>query len=135
MRFVNGAPRFLLLRAYRYWDFPKGEVELGEHPLDAARRELREETGLTGLIFSWGTNYYETQPYAHGKVARYYLAESSHGTVELRPAPGAGRAEHHEYRWCRKSEAQALLGQRVGGALAWALDQLRPETPASRQPS
>ncbi|MGH8313228.1 MAG: NUDIX domain-containing protein, partial [Gammaproteobacteria bacterium] len=35
---------FLLLRAWRYWDFPKGAVEPGETPLQAAIREVREET-------------------------------------------------------------------------------------------
>ena len=33
---------FLMLRAYRNWDFPKGGVEADEEPLDAARREVRE---------------------------------------------------------------------------------------------
>lgn len=30
---------YLVLRAYRYWDFPKGEMEEGEDPLQTAMRE------------------------------------------------------------------------------------------------
>jgi 8-oxo-dGTP pyrophosphatase MutT (NUDIX family) len=50
-RIVDGAPLYLLIRdSYRNWGFPKGHVEEGEAPDDAALREVSEETGLTDLV-------------------------------------------------------------------------------------
>ncbi len=95
---VVGA-RFLLLRAYRNWDFPKGLVEPGEDPLAAAVREAHEEAGLTDLEFEWGTECLETEPYARNKIARYYLARTRTERVILKVNPELGRPEHHEYRW------------------------------------
>jgi 8-oxo-dGTP pyrophosphatase MutT (NUDIX family) len=37
---------YLLLDYGRHWDYPKGHIEAGETPLDAALRELKEETGI-----------------------------------------------------------------------------------------
>ncbi len=68
--------RFLLLRAYRNWDFPKGIVEPGESPIDAAIREVREETTLDDISFDWGMVFMDTGPYNKGKIARYYIARS-----------------------------------------------------------
>jgi 8-oxo-dGTP pyrophosphatase MutT (NUDIX family) len=36
----------LLIRRGHEWAFPKGHIEKGEGPGDAARREVREETGI-----------------------------------------------------------------------------------------
>ena len=120
MRQRGGARRYLLLRAFRYWDFPKGAVEAGEHPREAAVREVAEETGLAALEFRWGDAFCETEPYGRGKVARYYLADSPAGEVHLPPSLALGRPEHHEFRWLDYRGARALLVPRVARVLDWA---------------
>jgi bis(5'-nucleosidyl)-tetraphosphatase len=111
---------YLLLRAYRNWDFPKGLVESGEAPLAAACREAKEETGLASLEFRWGESCFETEPYAGGKVARYYVALSPSSEVTLGISAELGRPEHHEYRWINYDSARPLLVPRVRAALDWA---------------
>ena len=56
---ADGA-RFLLLRAYRNWDLPKGRLEAGETSFEGEIREVREETGLADLEFAWGEESIDT---------------------------------------------------------------------------
>ncbi len=116
--------RCLLLRAFQYWDSPKGHVEAGETPLEAALREVREETGLEELDFIRGYGFIETGPYARGKVARYYLAETTTRHVVLGVNPEIGRPEHQEYRWVSFRRARQLASPRVRRVLDWAERQL-----------
>lgn len=116
--------RLLVLRAYRDWDFPKGTVEPQEAPLDAAIRETAEEAAISDLAFRWGDVYCETAPYGRGKVARYYLAETTQTSVTLPVSPALGRPEHHEWRWVSFDEAGLLLPTRLQPILAWARVQL-----------
>ena len=121
VRREGGQWLYLLLRAYRYWDFPKGIVEPGEEPLEAARREVQEETTITDLDFRWGLIYKETGPYNNGrKIARYYIAETRTSDVSLPISPELGRPEHDEFRWLPFEEARKLTAPRVREALEWA---------------
>lgn len=115
---------FLLLRAYNYWDFPKGAVEKNEDPWQAALRELREETSISQISAQWGKDFYETAPYSHNKTARYYLGEVLRPVVRLLPNPESGRIEHHEYQWLEYDEARSLLVPRVQAVLDWARKRL-----------
>jgi 8-oxo-dGTP pyrophosphatase MutT (NUDIX family) len=112
--------RFLLLRAFSHWDFPKGMVETGEEPLAAAVREVREESLIDDLDFAWGECSTRTGPYSRGKVACYFIARTQTVDVTLPVNPELGRAEHSEYRWVDFDEAMRLVSPRVRPVLRWA---------------
>lgn len=72
---VDDAGRILLARLsaveaeYGAWTLPGGGVDFGEHPDEAAHRELEEETGLIGEIEGVAgifSHVYERSPYARG---------------------------------------------------------------------
>ncbi|HFC47155.1 MAG TPA: NUDIX domain-containing protein [Dissulfuribacter thermophilus] len=133
VRREDGEWYYLLLRAFGYWDFPKGIVEEGEDPLDAAIREVEEETGINDLTFHWGPVYKESAPYLGGrKKARYYVAETKTKDVELRVNPELGHPEHDAYRWVDFDEAMAMLAERVKPCITWARDLIESQPPGAQ---
>jgi 8-oxo-dGTP pyrophosphatase MutT (NUDIX family) len=119
---AGGAVQYLLLRAYKNWDFPKGLVEAGEQPLQAALREVREETTLENLAFDWGADYVDTGPYNKGKISRYYLARSDATKVHLPINPELGFPEHQEARWVGFETALTMVSPRLKPVVQWASD-------------
>ena len=126
VRNVKDSWLFLMLRAYRNWDFPKGLVEPGEQPFEAALREVKEETLIEDLRFTWGEVYRETAPYSHNKVARYYIGQTSTESVTLPVRPELGRAEHSEWRWVTYEQGLALCSPRLDPILRWAGEIVLP---------
>jgi ADP-ribose pyrophosphatase YjhB (NUDIX family) len=77
------------------WDLPGGFVEEGEHPLDALRRELREETGLEIEpldFFGIWMDVYGGESTAQSTLNLIWTAQPTGG----RPAPADDVAE---LRW------------------------------------
>jgi 8-oxo-dGTP pyrophosphatase MutT (NUDIX family) len=80
----GGITRFLLIRdSYRNWGFPKGHLEPGEPPAEAARREVTEETALDDLVLhgpikviDW---YFRFRGKTIHKYCHFFLFESKRG--------------------------------------------------------
>ncbi|MDD9139429.1 MAG: NUDIX domain-containing protein [Candidatus Cardinium sp.] len=64
------------------WLAPKGHMERGEHPLETARREIAEETGLKSINlidFVYKQMYsFEQNGCLHNKTVYWYLFEVEH---------------------------------------------------------
>lgn len=75
------------------WEFPAGKLEPGEDPLDAARRELEEETGFRAARMEpLGTFY--TSPGFADELMHVFVAEQLH-EVGQRLEPGEEIEVHH----------------------------------------
>ncbi|MBN1915102.1 MAG: NUDIX domain-containing protein [Parachlamydiales bacterium] len=99
---------FLVCHAQgRYWSFPKGHSEEGEEPLQAAKRELFEETNLSVVqVFDLSPfveeyDFLRNQKEAH-KTVFYFLA-SVEGTVRLQ------RKEILDGRWFSLTETKETI--------------------------
>jgi 8-oxo-dGTP pyrophosphatase MutT (NUDIX family) len=102
VRTGDGEPRVLVVTAKRnpeHWVFPKGGVEPGETPAEAAVRELAEEGGVEGeVIAPAGT----LEMAVDDEVLRveYFLVKAGRDV---------GSAEPRQRRWCTLPEAAELL--------------------------
>ena len=127
---VDGRGRLLLARRARppdegLWDTPGGFLDEGEHPLDALRRELLEETGLEILVGDFVGALVDV--YGEAPDARSVLNLVWEATVAAgEPAPAD---DVSELRWYVPEELPGddeLAFRWVGPALrAWAADRQR----------
>jgi 8-oxo-dGTP pyrophosphatase MutT (NUDIX family) len=109
-RRVPGEPtRFLLIRdPYRNWGFPKGHLEDGETPAEAADRETCEETGLERLILHGPIRLIDWHFRFRGrrihKYCHFFLFESTEGTPVPQQSEGIS-----DYSWLPLDKALKKL--------------------------
>lgn len=105
--FFAGDPvEFLLLRA-KYWEFPKGLIELKESEQEGAVREVREETGLDISLVS---DFRESIDYVYRrkdgtpvkKQVVYFLGKAKTRDFKI-------SWEHQEARWLTFEQAMKTL--------------------------
>lgn len=83
-RDADGVARFLLIRdSYGNWGFPKGHLEEGESPAEAAVRETSEETGLEQVVLQGPIRIIDWHFRFRGrsihKYCHFFLLESPSG--------------------------------------------------------
>jgi 8-oxo-dGTP pyrophosphatase MutT (NUDIX family) len=90
----------------KYWEFPKGKVEVGERELDTLKREMFEETGIRRFRLHPSFREFLYYTFRVGnqliqKVVVYYLFKTG-STVAVSD-------EHKAFKWVPLAEAARYL--------------------------
>jgi 8-oxo-dGTP pyrophosphatase MutT (NUDIX family) len=116
----------LLVRAKKSpeaWIFPKGHLEFGESPEDAALREAWEETGIRGVVIGAVGAPLEFMSGDEQVVVQYYL---------IYARSDCASPEGRSTQWCSLTEAQERLTHEDARGLlnsvrtdisSWTMDQ------------
>ena len=85
MMAVDGRDRILLVRQYRLpaeqylWELPAGKLDPGEKPLQAAKRELAEETGYNARTWKKLVSFFPSPGYVGEKMTIFLATDLTKG--------------------------------------------------------
>jgi ADP-ribose pyrophosphatase len=83
--------RVLLIRQFRLplrkqlWELPAGRIDSGENPLQAARRELKEETGYSAKRWKKIFSFYPSPGFCDEKMTAFLAQDLSEGDSDPEP--------------------------------------------------
>ena len=114
-------PKWVGDRSAHIWQMPQGGIDEGEPPIDAAYRELREETGITSAevvaeVPHWLT--YELpedllgvalKGKYRGQRQRWFAMRFWGDDSEIDIQPRGAKAEFDRWRWREMSELPDLI--------------------------
>lgn len=117
---ADGKKRILLVRQYRLpagaylWELPAGKLDPGESPLRAAKRELREETGLRAKTWRKLISYYASPGFVAEKMNLFLATDLTEGQAQ--PMDD----ERIETRWFTRREIDEMIdtGKLIDGKTA-----------------
>lgn len=107
----------------RLWQMPQGGIDKGEEPLEAARRELWEETGIrTVSLLAEAPGWINYDLPAHllgialkgrfrGQAQRWFAFrfEGDDSEIAINPPPGGHQAEFDAWAWKPMAELPELI--------------------------
>jgi ADP-ribose pyrophosphatase len=128
MMAVDEKKRILLVRQYRLpagknlWELPAGKVDPGETPLDAAKRELAEETGYKARAWTKLTSFWASPGFVQERMTIYLATDLTAGAAT--PMDD----ERIEARWFTRKEVREMIvagkiedGKTMVGFLRWGM--------------
>jgi ADP-ribose pyrophosphatase len=126
MMAIDEKKRVLLVRQYRLpaekylWELPAGRLDPGEKPLDAAKRELKEETGYSAKRWTKLAGYYASPGFVQERMTIFLAEDLTAG--DATPMDD----ERIETRWFKKKELAQMIdegkiedGKTLIGFLTW----------------
>jgi ADP-ribose pyrophosphatase len=106
---VDDWNRILLVRQYRLpagkflWELPAGKVDEGENPLQAARRELIEETGYRAKKWTKLASFFVSPGYVQERMTVYLAEDLTAG--ESKPMDD----ERIETQWFKRKHVARMI--------------------------
>ena len=109
MMAMDDKKRILLVRQYRLpadeymWELPAGKVDDGEKPLQAAKRELAEETGYKARKWTKLVSFFASPGYVQERMTIFLATDLTAG--EATPMDD----EQIETRWFKRKEVAEMI--------------------------
>ncbi len=106
---LDGKSFIALERQYRYpvdeilWEIPAGKLDKSETPLECAKRELREETGLMAERWEELGYIYTTPGFSDEKIYLFFANDLKKGDLNL------DEDEFVESKFFSKSEVEYMM--------------------------